>query len=376
MRKKIYKLAVIGGSVDSAVGYTHLIASQMDHRFELVAACFSRNPQTNQKTVEAWNLERVKLYDDWNKLLLEEKNNIDAVAVLTPTPLHFEMVTQALIIGIPTICEKAMASSYQEAIGIYDTQEKTNGFLAITHNYTGYPMLRELRGGVRSGNIGRITQIQIEMPQEGFARLDMSGQKPRPQNWRLVDGKIPSISLDLGTHLQHMIHYVTGKNPASLVAEQSTYGWFKDVIDDVSIIARYPCGMKSSMWYGKAALGHRNGLKLRIYGTKASAEWFQMDPETLILHDIHGNRKILDRAGDAEVGSIPRYNRFKSGHPAGFIEAYANLYVDIADEMDKYHKTGFFDSDWTYGAKQAAAGLNVFEKADASSKSRAWVDLE
>jgi predicted dehydrogenase len=374
-KRKAYKLAVIGGGVESAVGYTHLIASQMDHRFQLVSACFSRKPEVNEKTVKAWNLDKIRLYDDWSVLLTQEKKKIDAVAILSPTPLHHEMVIEALKLGIPIICEKAMTSTYEEAQEICKVQSEYNGFLAVTHNYTGYPMLRELRQLVSEKRLGDLTQIQVEMPQEGFAKLDMANHKLCPQAWRLVDGDIPGVSLDLGTHLQHMIHYVSGENPSSLIADQNTYGWFKNIVDDVSILAHYPSGMKSSMWYGKSALGHRNGMRIRIYGKQGSAEWYQMEPEILIMHNIHGNRTILDRAGEVQVASSLRYNRFKSGHPAGFIEAFANLYVDIANKLDEFHIKKRFDPEWTYGPQQAAIGMKIFKLAKESSDRKIWMNV-
>ena len=375
IRKKVYKLAIIGGGVDSAVGYTHLIASQMDHRWDLVSACFSRKRNNNIKTVNSWNLGQIRTYDNWKQLLVDEQGKVDAVAILTPTPLHFEMVSDAIKLGIPVICEKSLASNYEEAYKICKLQNNNNGFLAVTHNYTGYPMLRELKSLVSDGEIGQVTQIQIEMPQEGFARLDISDNKPCPQAWRLVDGKIPGVTLDLGTHLQHMIHYITGENPCSLIADQNTFGWFKDVVDDVTIFAKYPSGMKSSMWYGKSALGHRNGLRIRLYATKASAEWFQMEPEVLTVYDVHGNKKILDRASQVQVAGSSRYQRFKPGHPAGFIEAFANIYSDIADKLDEYKQTGIIDENWTYGALQASKGLKFFEHTVESHSKKSWINL-
>lgn len=370
--KKVLKLAIIGGSVDSAVGYTHLIASQLDHRWEVVSACFSSKPENNIKTVNAWNLKNIRLYNDWQTLLLEEKIYIDAVVILTPTTLHYEMVIKSLTLGIPTICEKALATNYEEAEEICAVQLKNNGFLAVTHNYTGYPMLRELAS---KKHLGIIKQIQIEMPQEGFSRLDIHNKKPQPQAWRLIDGRIPSVSLDLGTHLQHMIYFISGEHPTSLVAVENTFGFFEDLVDDVSIIAKYPSGMKSVMWYGKSALGHRNGLRIRVYGTKGSAEWYQMEPELLTIHDIHGTKKVLDRASDVNCANELRYQRFKSGHPAGFIEAFANLYVDIADKLQEFYTLKKIDIDWVYGPNQSAKIMNVLEKARESSKKIAWIKI-
>lgn len=370
--RKILKLAIIGGSVDSAVGYTHLIAAQLDHRWEIVSACFSSKIENSLKTVNAWNLKNIRLYDDWQSLLLEEKGKIDAVAILTPTTLHYKMVKKALDLSIPIICEKALSTSYDEVREICDIQKKNNGFIAVTYNYTGYPMLRELAS---RKDLGKITQIQIEMPQEGFSRLNIDNTKPQPQAWRLQDGGIPSISLDLGTHLQHMIYFISGEHPKSLVAIQNSFGFFEGLVDDVSIIAMYPSGMKSVSWFGKTALGQRNGLRVRVYGTKGSAEWYQMEPELLTVYDIYGTKKILDRAGDVNYANALRYQRFKTGHPAGFIEAFANLYVDIADKLETYLTSNNYDPNWVYGSKQSARIMYVLERVNQSNKESAWVEL-
>ena len=375
-QKKTLKLAIIGGSVNSAVGYTHLIASQMDHRWQLVSACFSRQQAINEATVEAWNLQHIRLYPNWQQLLESEQGEIDAIAILTPTPQHRQMVITALEAGYAVICEKALACSYKEGQDICEALEKTRGFVAVTQNYTGYPMLRELRSIVKQGELGELTKIQIEMPQEGFARLDVKGNKPAPQNWRLQDGEIPSVSLDLGAHLQHMIHYISDENPSMLISDQHSYGWFKGVIDDVSCIAQYPSGMTSNMWFGKSAIGYRNGLKIRVFGTKGSAEWYQIDPEILFVNDMQGNKKMVDRAADVLLASEFRYNRFKSGHPAGFVEAFANLYYDIADKLEEYQKNKTYDTTWTYGVLQATSGLRVLEMMNHSAEEKKWMSIE
>ncbi len=209
-----------------------------------------------------------------------------------------------------------------------------------------------------------------------MARLDAKGNKPKPQEWRLQDGEIPSVSLDLGTHLQHMIYFLTGENPTDLVAEQSSSGWFPQIIDDVSCIAKYASGMKSQMWYSKSALGYRNGLKVRVFGDQGSAEWYQMSPEKLKTAFVDGEISTFDRGGKVEVANQERYTRFKAGHPAGFIEAFANLYVDIADQLSDYLENNNKDSSWVYGEKQAMVGLNVFEAVKESAESKKWIDLE
>lgn len=370
--KRALKLAFIGGSVDSAVGYTHYIASKMDNLFTVNAGCFSRNNKINMKTAIMWGIEEQHIYNDWESLLNNEIHNIDALVVLTPTPNHYEIIIKALDLGYSVISEKALASSYQQGLRIVKKVEEKKAFFAVTHNYTGYPMLRELQKMIKSDQLGRITNINIEMPQESFARL-INGEKPRPQTWRLVDGNISGISLDLGTHLQHMVYFLVNENPIEVVADEANFGWFEQIIDNVSCIARYKSGMRCQMWYGKAAIGHRNGLRVRVYGTKGGVEWFQMNPEELLFHTIDGDRMIIDRASsNICIANLPRYTRFKAGHPAGFVEAFANLYFDIAEKLRQYKIDGNHNIDWSYSANQATIGLKMFEAIKLSSRNSKW----
>jgi len=373
--KQLLKLAFLGGAIDSAIGYTHYIASQMDHHFILSAGCFSKRESINQETAHTWGVDEKHLYSNWEGLLESEQKRIDAVVILTPTPNHHEMVMKALELGYCVICEKALATTHDEGLEISKKLDEKKAFLAVTHNYTGYSMLRELQNMIREDQLGKITHINIEMPQESFARL-VNGKQPTPQVWRLHDGLISGVSLDLGTHMQHMIYFLTKENPSELVADSSSFGWFDKIVDDVSCILRYPSGMRVQMYYGKVSLGHRNGLKVRVYGTKGSAEWFQMQPEELMYNTIDGARMIIDRASpNVKIANQSRYNRFKSGHPAGFIEAFGNLYVDIAQELSKYKIDNNYKSDWSYGAIQATKGLEVFEAIQISSKKNKWVKI-
>lgn len=374
--KQPLKLAFIGGSIDSAIGYTHYIASQMDHLFIIKAGCFSKNNEVNKKTALTWGIEDSRLYTNWKILLDNETGRVDAVVILTPTPDHYEMIMKALDMGYSVISEKALASNYQEGLEIVKKIEEKKAFFAMTYNYTGYPMLRELQKMILDDKLGKITNINIEMPQESFARL-VDGKKPEPQNWRLADGRIPGVSLDLGTHLQHMTYFLVGENPTEIVADVASFGWFEQIVDNVACLAKYKSGMRCQMWYGKAAIGHRNGLRVRVYGTKGGAEWFQMNPEELLFHTIDGDRVIIDRASpNICVANLPRYTRFKAGHPAGFVEAFANLYFDIAEKLRQYKIDGDHNIDWSYGVRQATKGLEVFEAIQISSKVNRWIKIK
>ena len=373
MNNNPLNLAFIGGGINSAVGATHCIAAQMDGRFRVVAGCFSRHPEINLATGRQWHVSADRVYASADELLTAETGKIDAVVVLTPTPSHRQPVIAALAKGYSVICEKALASSVEDAVDIIRAAEQTGGYLAVTYNYTGYPMLRELKQMIASDKLGVIRQIHVEMPQEGFSKIGPDGEPIVPQHWRLADGTIPTISLDLGVHLHHVIGFLTGQKPIEVVALQSSMGHFSSIKDNTLCIARYSAEIECAIWYSKTALGHRNGLRVRVYGTRGSAEWFQMEPESLTWCDNKGTRTILDRASaDARLSKEPRYNRFKAGHPAGFLEAFANLYSDIADELTHFQSDRAAPRDSAYSARHALDGLAMLEAITSSSKEKVW----
>ncbi|NCC61240.1 MAG: Gfo/Idh/MocA family oxidoreductase [Verrucomicrobiae bacterium] len=376
--RKTLKIGFIGGGLNSAVGATHFIASQMDECFDVVAGCFSRHREINEQTAEKWGIPAERIYDSASDLLEREKDRLDAVAVLTPTPDHTGLVLSALRSGYPVICEKALTDSTADASLIWETQQQKSGFLAVTYNYSGYPMLRELRQMIRQGRFGRIEQVHIEMPQEGFARLDRAGNPVLPQQWRMRDGVVPTISLDLGVHLHHIIDFLTGEKPLELVALQSSQGRFHQVVDNIMCMVRYSNKLDCSVWFSKAALGYRNGLRVRVFGETGSAEWQQMDPEFIICCDNQGHRLIIDRGDvDVHLAHQPKYNRFKAGHPAGFLEAFANLYADIWHSLGEFRASGYQKaSEHVFGTRHALEGLIMLEAIARSSEKHQWVMVE
>jgi predicted dehydrogenase len=345
----------------------------MDGLFRVECGSFSRHTDVNTQTATRWNVPPKRVYADWQELLKAEQGQVDAVVILTPTPSHPEQVHTALEHGHAVICEKALATSSEIAQEIHETAQKNKAFLAVTYNYTGYPMLRELKQTIKAGRLGRIQQVQIEMPQEGFASLDRNGNPKIPQQWRLKDGEVPTISLDLGVHLHHIIDFLTGTKPVRVVAHQASFGKYREVIDNVNAIAEYTEDVICSLWYSKAALGCRNGLKVRVYGEQGAAEWLQMDPEHLQLHDNRGHTYRIDRGNvDAQEAQLARYNRFKVGHPAGFLEAFANVYADIATALTK---TTIEGEHAIYSTKHAIEGLYLLESIAQSANQHCWTDV-
>jgi predicted dehydrogenase len=366
------KLGFIGGSVNSAVGYSHFVASAMDKQWQLIAGCFSRNRALNIETAEVYGVSPEHVYDTLQDMLIKEKNELDAVVILTPTPAHFENVMACMRAGIPVICEKSLTTNSNQAQAILKLRNELNAFLTVTYNYSGYPMLRELAKKIKDGKLGKILHFQAEMPQEGFIRTDDHGNKTTPQSWRLCDGEIPTLHLDLAVHLHQIIYYLTRQKPVEVVSDQNHYGWFSGIVDNASCLCRYTENIQGQLWFSKSALGQRNGLKIRIYGELSSAEWYQINPEELILAYADGRREILDRAAAVNITNQRRYNRFKAGHPAGFVEAFANIYSDIADSLRQYKLNGEWKSDEVFSTELALESMHFLEAMVESTRRRAW----
>lgn len=368
------KIAFVGGAYDSAVGRSHRIAIEMDNRFELVAGCFSRSLEKSRGSAVKYGIASRHAYSRLPDLINEYAEKIDAVLVLTPQDQHLSHVMDCLNAQIPVVSEKALVGSSAEALEIQKLLEKKSGFLSVTYNYTGYPMVRELKRMVEIGRLGKIQQIHIEMPQEGFSRLSPEGNPMTPQSWRLRDGVIPTLSLDLGVHLHMMVRFLTSANPEEVVAVSSSRGNFPQVVDNISCMARYSGDIDCSIWYSKTAFGYRNGLRLRVFGDQGAAEWLQENPEYIYYADNVGGKYCLDRTSKGvQIANQQRYQRFKAGHPAGFIEAFANYYFDVADSLLGYRKSKYSKlGEFTFGIEESLEGLRMLEAITRSTSSKKW----
>lgn len=369
------RLGFIGGGLNSAVGRCHEVASQMDGRWRLVSGAFSRNPNVNHATGQRWLVDDSRVYDDWHSMLEREQGQLDAIAVLTPTPQHSEQIREILAAGFDVISEKALARTSDEAMLLHAEAAAYGRFLGVTMNYSGYPMVRELRRMVRDGDLGDLLAVHVEMPQEGFLKEDANGRQVMPQDWRQTDGPVPTVALDLGTHTHHLLRFLTDEEPSSVVGIQAHHGRVTDVADYVSSLARMPSGADVNMWFGKCVLGHRNGLSVKVYGDRASAQWVQKNPEEMVVAFPNGSISVVDRLSPGITEATrDRYQRFKGGHPAGFIEAFANLYWDLADDLIAF-RSGAPMSGFTFGADHAASGLRMLEAIATSQQTHTWESL-
>lgn len=373
------RLAFLGGGLSSAVGYVHRTSSQLDGRWVVAGGCFSRDASRSLATAEAWGVPREGICTDLDDLVERVgRGEFDAVAVLTPTPEHVLALERLLMASVPIVCEKALTSSDSESGKILELQRSTGSFLATTLNYTGYPMVRELRERVRRGDLGQILRLDIRMPQETFLPPRDLGTGA-VQDWRRRDYGLPTVSLDLGVHVVEMARFLSLSPVVEVVATTDSFGDL-EVTDEVQALVRFGDGSVGSFWYSKAALGNRNGLAVEVYGDEASAVWVQETPDSFVLRRRDRTVQVIDRGSpDLVEAGKPRYVRFKAGHPTGFIEAFANLYSDIADALtassgpqDGWREPNEFVAD----AAAAHYGMTVLAAMARSSREHRWLAVD
>ena len=351
------KLGFLGGGYDSIAGPVHLVSSQMDGFFKVVGGLFSKDADRSKDSAKNF---RVRHFATLKKMCDE----VDIVVVLTPTPVHYQNLLELSKYNVGVICDKPLVSNSKEMEEIMTLYK--DRFLVVTHNYTGYPMIRELRALIRRQTFGKIKNIIINMPQESFFRPPRSIKYP--QKWRLQDGIIPTIALDLGVHVYNMASFLLQKSPKRVFAKASKFSRY-NVIDDMKIWIDYQDGLKGSFWISKTALGNANTLSIEIYGETASAKWIHENPEELIIAYNNGKKEIINRSCNLIEAGKKRYNRMVSGHPSGFIEAFANLYIDILFS----YKNG--KSHYIAGLNHSMQSLKFFELAVQSYKKEEWIKI-
>jgi len=371
------KIGFIGGSVKSAIGPVHSIATRLDNRFELVAGCFSRDAEVNSLTGREWGLVDARVYPDFLSLLQEEATKLDVVSVLTPVFSHASIIGAVLENNLPVISEKPLVSTSKEIDVIRNTLMRKPHSVFVTFNYTGYPMIRELRARIARGDFGTVHSVRLTMQQESYIRRREDGQTPRPQLWRLEDREIPTVSLDLGMHAIHLQQFLTGGNPTHVSSRMNSFGAFPEVIDDVDVMYYTDSGCYVHGWWGKSALGYANGLSVEVFGSGGSARWVQMEPEYLNLRTTDGKDCRIHRGSlGCLVAAHNRYNRFKAGHPSGFIEAFANIYADIAEALTiESSPKGMESREYVFGVDNSAIVTQLLSKASDAARSKTWVEV-
>jgi predicted dehydrogenase len=374
------KMGMVGGGRDAFIGAVHRMAARLDGRIELVAGAFSSDPAKSRASGEELGLDPSRVYPDYETMAaaeskLPEAERIDFVSIVTPNNVHFPPAKTFLEARFHVVCDKPMTYDLAEAKALRDLVKSTGKVFALTHNYTGYPMVKEARELVRNGELGKILKVVAEYPQGWLIQpIDAEGHKGAA--WRTDPSRTGASSCigDIGTHAENLGRYITGLKIDELCADFTTFVAGRRLEDDGNLLIRYQGGARGVLYASQVSVGEENNLIIRVYGTKASLEWHQEHPNELTVKYQEAPRKIY-RRGNGYVSDIAkRFTRIPSGHPEGFIEAFANIYLEAARAIEAVKEGKSIPPDVDYPTvEDGVLGMAFIATAVASAKNgSAW----
>jgi predicted dehydrogenase len=327
---------MVGGGQGAFIGAVHRIAARLDDRFELVAGALSSDPQRAQASADEAGIARS--YTDWREMARAEAardDGIDAVAIVTPNHLHAPVATAFLDAGIHVVCDKPLAISLAEGEALARLSREKNKLFALTHTYSGYPMVRHARELIERGELGEIRLVQVEYAQDWLAEPVEANGTNKQAGWRTdpaLAGPAGCLG-DIGTHAYHLAAFITGIKPQTLSAELHTFVPGRRIDDHVQAMLRYSNGARGMLWASQVASGAENALRLRVYGTKAGIAFDQENPNELWFTPLGGSAQRLTR-GRVKSAIAAHATRVPPGHPEGYLEAFAQLYKDAALQIE------------------------------------------
>ncbi|MGF1619080.1 MAG: Gfo/Idh/MocA family protein [Rhodomicrobiaceae bacterium] len=335
--KRRLRLGMVGGGQGAFIGAVHRMASRLDDRWQLVAGALSSDPARAQASGEELLLSPDRIYPDFQAMAdaeTQRSDPIDAVAIVTPNHMHAAPAKAFLQAGIHVICDKPLTVSRQEAEELAKLAADTGLIFAVTHNYTGHPLVRQARHMVQSGELGGIRVVQVEYAQDWLAtKLEDSGQKQA--SWRVdpaVSGPGGSIG-DIGTHAFNLAEFITGGRVQSLAADLHTFVAGRQLDDNAHMMLRFADGGRGILWCSQVAVGRENGLVIRVYGEKGGLEWHQEQPNTLLYAPLGEPPRMIRRNGAGADSVSQAASRIPAGHPEGYLEAFAQIYSDVAEQI-------------------------------------------
>jgi predicted dehydrogenase len=377
------KYGMVGGGKGAFIGDVHRKAIAMDGKAELAAGCFSQSYKNTLETGEFWGLDKDRLYKNYEDMIKAEAKRpekIDFIIIVTPNISHYPIAKLALENGIHVVCDKPLATSSRDAEELAKLAAKKDVLFCVTYAYSGFPIIKHMREMIAHGELGTIRFVAGEYPQDWLATLlEKTGQKQAA--WR-TDPKWAGISNcvgDIGSHIEHMVSYLTGLEIESLCARLDTFGEGRVLDDNASIMLNYKGGAKGLYWSSQIAVGHDNGFRVRIYGTKASLEWVEEDPNYCKVAFIDKPTVRLSRGRDKMYPRAQALSRIPSGHPEGYFECFANIYSTFITALNKKMAGESLtkdDLDFP-NIREGIRGVKFIEKCvDSSKKGAVWVNFD
>ena len=371
------RYGMVGGGPGAFIGAVHRKAAAMDGEIELVAGAFSSDAEKSKAQGAALHLDPRRVYSSWKEMVAGEKRlpageRIDFVTIVTPNVAHFEVAKGFIEAGFNVVCDKPMTTTLEDAEELCRLVKKHDVVFGLTHNYTGFPMVKQARELVRQGVLGEIKKIVAEYPQGWLAGATGISM------WRL-DPKVAGVSSavgDIGLHAWHLARYISGLEIEAVCADLTTFGKGYELEDDANLLVHYQGGARGIIYSSQMSVGEENGLRVRIFGTKAGLDWKQENPNYLDLLYANEPSRVYKRGNDYLDPIVKHNSRLPFGHPEGFIEAFANIYLNVARTIAAKlanEKPGEFDTDFPT-VLDGARGVHFIHKAIESGKKGGWVD--
>ena len=325
------RYGMVGGGQGAFIGAVHRIAARLDGEFELAAGALSSDPERAKVSGAELGLDPERCYDSFEEMAKAEAarpDGIEAVSIVTPNHVHFPAAKAFLEAGIHVICDKPLTSNLADAKQLADLVKSSGKLLVLTHNYTGYPMVRHARQMVAEGLLGTIRVVQAEYPQDWLTEPVSNKQA----DWRTDPARSGAGGAlgDIGTHAYNLARFVTGLELDSLAADLTAFVDGRQLDDNAHVMLRFRGGAKGMLWASQVAPGNENGLKLRVYGSQGGLEWEQEQPNHLWFTPFGGEKRLITRGGTGAGASAARVTRVPSGHPEGYLEGFANIYAEAA----------------------------------------------
>ncbi len=388
------RYGMVGGGPGAFMGTIHRMAAALDGEYELVAGAFSADASKSRRTGVELGLSPGRVYSSYEEMAsaensLDEGERIQVVSIVTPNHLHHAVATVFMEYGTHIVCDKPLTTTLDDAEELCRMAAERDLVVAVTHNYTGYPMVKEARKRIRSGELGRLRKVVVEYSQ-GWLRTLLEAEGQKQAEWR-GDPARAGVSLalsDIGSHAHNLLRYVTGLEMLRLFADLGTVVEGRKLEDDATVLLEMEDGVRGLLFASQISTGERNHLRLRVYGSDRGLDWSQEDPDRLRLVEADGSERVLYRGAGASSECAKAYTRLPGGHPEGFIEALANIYRSVAHTLHKLGALGdetsgpgrSLDGDPGYFAddfptvQDGAHGVHFIHTAIESHRKRAWIE--
>ena len=379
MKKKL-RFGMVGGGQGAFIGAVHRLCARMDDKYEFVAGCLSSTPEKATASANEIGLDLSRSYPDYKTMAFEESNRddgIEVVSIVTPNHMHADPAIEFLTKDIHVICDKPMTSTMEDANKLFKIVSESKAHFFLTHNYSGYPVIREMRSLIKNGEIGKIRIVKGSYLQGWLGSKEESTGENKQAEWRTDPKRSGAAGAvgDIGSHTMHLIEFITGEKLISVAADLSTFVDGRKLDDDASILLRMTNKIKGNLSISQIATGEENNFKISVYGEKGSLHWHQENPNYATLCKVGLANQIITRGGSIQKEGSLASTRIPPGHPEGYLEAFAQIYSDAADViLDKKNKSELLNI-----LPDVTDGLHIMKfinaSVDSSLNNSRWTDL-